>query len=142
MKVYIAGPMRGHPDWNFAAFDMVREAWTKAGHEVFCPAQLFRAMPYPKHDDTVTTDRRHLEHVIQSDILCLMHADAIALLPGWQNSRGATVELSVAQFLGLEVYDAVTMDLTAPVLVPWREVDRLHRGIMASCKPRGEGHSY
>lgn len=104
MKVYLAGPMRGHPGWNFAAFDVARVRLTQLGHQVFCPAQLFRAMPYSMGDE-YAVDRQHLQHVITSDLACLFVCDAIALIAGWQDSMGATVELAMAQFLGLKVLD-------------------------------------
>jgi hypothetical protein len=119
MKVYLAGQMRGLPGWGFAAFDSARKAWTAAGHTVFCPAALARALPWGQHEGT-ETPRDHLLHVAQLDLACLYAADAIALLPGWEQSRGATMELAVAQFLGLPVYDALTMVRIVPAYTPWR----------------------
>lgn len=110
MKIYLAGPMRGIPDWNFPAFDAARAAWTAAGHLVFCPAAMVRALGYQNGHDHAEPDRHdgreHLKHVILSDVACLLHADAVALLLGWENSRGATVEVALAQFLGLPLFDA------------------------------------
>lgn len=121
MKIYLAGPMRGLPNYNLPAFDEARERLTKEGHLVFCPAQLVRAVPYP---DQYTTDgdRPFLQHVISLDIACLFAAEAIALLPGWETSRGVSVELALAQFLGLAVYDATTMTRIYPVMKPWKLV--------------------
>ena len=70
-----------------------------------------------------------LRHAIMSDIACIFHADAIALLPEWETSSGATVELALAQFLGLPVYDAETMHQVFPPVKPWQElvnVENLH----------------
>lgn len=124
MRVYIAGPMRGLPRWNFAAFAAAKERWEAAGHHVFCPATIATALGYGSEDpapcepDTEVC-RAHLRHVMLSDILCLTNADAIVLLPGWEQSRGATCELAVAQFLGLRVFDAETMELLSPDRCPW-----------------------
>ena len=109
MKVYLAGPMRGLPDWNFPEFDRAREAWQKAGHHVFCPAALVRAMGYPLDgpaEPDTEAGRQHLRHVILSDVACILQADALVLLPGWEGSRGCTVEVALAQFLGLPLFDA------------------------------------
>lgn len=116
MKVYLAGPMRGIPDWNHPAFDEARTRWRTAGHIVYCPALLNRALPYGvQHDECQAT----LRHVIQMDLACLYASDAIAMLPGWEDSRGATAELAVSQFIGLKVYDAVAMHLLDVPMKPW-----------------------
>ena len=115
MRIYIAGPMRGIPESNFPAFDEAESRWRAAGHTPFSPAQVDRALKYdPKYDETPTM----LRHVIQMDIACIMAADALALLPGWEKSRGSTVELSLAQFLGLPIYDAMSMTQIYPKVVP------------------------
>jgi hypothetical protein len=116
MRVYLAGPMRGLPGWNFTAFDNARKAWTAAGHTVLCPAAISRSLPWGQTDLNV---REHLLHVIQVDLACIYAAEAIALLPGWQSSRGVAVELALAQFLGLPVYDAIAMKQVHPPLTPW-----------------------
>jgi nucleoside 2-deoxyribosyltransferase len=122
MKIYLAGPMRGHPNWNFHVFDAAEARWREAGHRVFSPASIARAMNYPAESQV---DREHLLHVIQSDLACIYAADAIALLPGWEKSTGATVELALAQFLNLPVYDADTMDQIFPIHVPWHDFNRV-----------------
>ena len=40
MKVYIAGPMSGIPEWNFPAFYQVEEALLALGLETVNPAAL------------------------------------------------------------------------------------------------------
>lgn len=124
MKVYLAGPMRGLPcgDWNRLSFERAEQEWKAKGHHVISPFTLVKAMGYPLdypcEPGTPEADA-HLRHVILSDLLALTHVDAIALLPGWEKSRGATVELALAQFLGLKVYDAVTMKELTPPQTPW-----------------------
>lgn len=115
-KIYIAGPMRGYPYWNFLAFDDAQARWEADGWHVFNPAVLCRALGYAGFDDADAIPecrekgRPHLKHVMSSDIACLYAADAVALLPGWERSKGAAVEVAVGVFLGLEFYDAVTME--------------------------------
>lgn len=122
MKVYLAGPMRGLPDWNYLAFDKAEIAWRDAGHHVFNPARLARALGYDFSSCNGKADKPHLQHIMMSDIACLYSSDAIALLPGWENSAGATVELAMAQFLGLLVYDAVTKKQIHPPKAPWGHI--------------------
>lgn len=137
MRIYIAGPMRGIPEWNFPAFDKAEDKWRALGHIVFSPAQVDRALQYdPQNGESLD----HLRHVIQMDIACIMAADALALLPGWEKSRGATVELSLAQFLGLPIYDAISMARIYPVLTPWATCKQLTASF--NLGPQGVGHSY
>lgn len=118
MRVYIAGPMRGLPNWNFPAFDAAEERWRAAGHIAFSPAQVDRALKYGPEQNTEVCGV-HLRHVINMDVACIMAADALALLPGWENSKGTTVELALAQFLGLPIYCAVRMELLDICPIPW-----------------------
>ncbi len=129
MKVYVAGPMRGIENWNREAFERAGIIWRRAGHHVFCPATVGIALGYwlKEGEDTHTLraapidpeGRDHLKHVLLSDVACLMAADAIALLPGWENSTGATVEVSIAHFLALPSYDAITMQPMPITPRPW-----------------------
>src|SRR5438874_2740148 len=109
--------MRGLPGWNFPAFDRAAEVWREAGHQPFSPAQVDRALGYGP--DLGESDSA-LRHVMALDLACISHADAIALLPGWEDSAGATVELAFAQFLGLPVYDALTREFLNVSKKPWR----------------------
>lgn len=59
---------------------------------------------------------------MQMDLACIFAADGIALLPGWEHSAGATVELALAQFLSLPAYDAVMMHQIYPTERPWSAV--------------------
>lgn len=122
MRVYIAGPMRGYEGWNFPAFDAAEAAWRAQGHIAFSPAATDRALGY---GPDYPSDRNHLSHVILADIAAILAADAVAVLPGWERSQGATVEVSLAQFLGLPIYDAATGDRVFPVTTPWAKAERV-----------------
>lgn len=93
--IYVAGPMTGLPDFNYPAFDAAAANLEALGHEVLNPTSA------EKHNDTGAPQawdwymRRALYLVIQ--------ADAIALLPGWENSRGATLEHQIGVALGLDI---------------------------------------
>jgi hypothetical protein len=110
MRVYLAGPMRGIPHYNFPAFDRAREALRAMGHDVVSPADLdrsagFDAMTLP--DDTdwgdVPPDFDLLE-AMERDREAIRGADAICLLPGWQSSEGSQEELSEAKKWGKIVF--------------------------------------
>jgi len=115
-RIYIAGPMRGYPSWNFDAFDAAEAVWRDAGWLVVSPAALDRAVGLAPNGEP---DEDHLRYVIGVDVQGIFFVDAIVLLPGWQKSSGTTVELALAQFLGLPVYDAVTCEPIEPPVKPW-----------------------
>lgn len=124
MKVYLAGPMRGLPDWNRGAFEAAAQRWRDAGHHVLNPWELAQTMGYvpdcPGGSEPGTAEgAAHLRHVMLSDVACIMTCDGLALLPQWERSRGASVELALAQFLGLGVYCAVTCGELDLPRCPW-----------------------
>jgi len=105
-EVYIAGGMRGIPYGNFPAFEVAAETLRKAGYSVFSPAEndmKTQGNPYDSEGNCVdeTFDvRKALAD--DCEYICL-HADAICMLPGWENSKGAKAEKALAEALGLEV---------------------------------------
>lgn len=116
-KIYLAGPMRGLPNLNFDAFHEARARWESAGWQVMSPASIDLAVglgPQCHSDDTM------LRQLITMDVACICNCDAIAMLPGWEKSMGSTVELALAQFLGLTVYNAEDMREIHPPSTPWR----------------------
>lgn len=90
MKIYLAGPMSSIPDYNYPAFNKAAKKLRAEGHFVGNPAELSPA----------TKDYRACLAVDLAWITA--HADAIALLPGWEHSRGARCEHALAQCLGLK----------------------------------------
>jgi hypothetical protein len=133
MRVYVAGPMRGLADWNFPAFDAAEKRWTDAGHKVTTPASIARTTGARFGDQADPMVERL---AIQVDLVYVSYSDAVALLPGWERSKGATVELALAQFLGLLVYDAVTMGPASPELTPWAGINELHEIIRSKTDAR------
>ena len=94
--IYIAGPMTGKTEWNFPAFNAAAAKFRRAGWRVLNPAENFGGrtdLPWTRY--------------LRTAIRQVTDSDAIALLPGWQASRGAMLEVQVAGALGLEFYDAV-----------------------------------
>lgn len=90
-KVYISGPMTGLPDFNFPAFDDAACRLRHLGIEVVSPAEL-----------CVDTTKPWQE-CMREDIKALVDCDAVLVLPGWDKSRGASLEVFIATQLGLRV---------------------------------------
>jgi len=104
-RVYIAGPMTGIPEYNFPAFHAAAAAWRAEGWEVENPAEHDEL-----HDgfNAKTDTAKPHEHYMRRDLPLVCSCDAIALLPGWERSKGVKNELAVARMCGLEVYHAET----------------------------------
>ena len=96
MRVYIAGPMRGIPDFNFPAFDAAAEYWRSKGWEVISPAD---------HDREVLArgEELNMREIILWDLNQVANCNFVSLLPGWENSSGAAVEIALAKFLNIEI---------------------------------------
>lgn len=113
-RVYIAGPMRGLPEYNFPAFDEARDRWNKWGCTVINPADLDREAGFDPTLPNAPEWDGDKKEVIERDIKAILDnlrpgtEDAIVLLPGWENSVGAAVEVALGKFLGLNFACAET----------------------------------
>jgi hypothetical protein len=101
MKLYLAGPMTGLPDFNFPAFDRIAADMTDAGFTVFNPAQMDRDAGFDP--STTVVSKKFLRDALRRDLSAICECDAIAMLPGWEKSGGAMVEWNLARHLGLKI---------------------------------------
>lgn len=90
-KTYIAGPMTGYPRFNYPAFNAMAEKLRAKGVQVFNPAEN----PEPPC--------KSWEGYMRMAIAQLVQCDRVVLLAGWEDSRGAVVEVGLAQALGMEI---------------------------------------
>lgn len=93
LNLYLAGPMTGLPDYNFPSFYDAADALRDAGHYVMNPAENFGGR----------TDLDRSEY-LKKAYRQVLDCDAIALLPGWEQSAGASTELRIAMDCGKTVY--------------------------------------
>ena len=114
MKLYLAGPMRGYPQFNFPAFHEAAAQLREEGHEVFSPAERdiarHNGVDISAGNSTgceETASRLHgfdLREALAEDTQWICkHADGVALLPGWEISKGARAEYALAAALGLPI---------------------------------------
>ncbi len=103
MRIYLAGPMRGIPDYNFPEFYKYACKLRFQGHVVFNPAEL------GIHQDNI-------REIFEAEMgwLC-RNAEAVYLMPGWQASLGAIAERALAQALGLTVLELDSSPPTHPL---------------------------
>jgi hypothetical protein len=89
VKLYIAGPMSGYPGYNYPAFDKAERQLSTCGYDTLNPASN------PACDSWDGYMRAAIAQVIQ--------ADGIAVLPDWQMSAGAALEVHIAHTLRVPV---------------------------------------
>jgi hypothetical protein len=97
-RIYLAGPMTGYPGHNFDAFHRAAQRLKAAEWDVVNPAENFGGR----------TDLPRADYM-RADVAALVECDAIALLPGWQESRGAKAEYLLAREMGLKTIDVAML---------------------------------
>ena len=97
-RLYLAGPMTGIEDLNFPAFHAEAARLRALGYTVINPAKI-NADP-----------NAGWQACMRADIKQLVDCDGIALLDGWENSRGASLEHHIA--LSLEMVVAIARHIT------------------------------
>jgi len=90
--VYIAGPMSGYPNFNFGEFNRAAKMLWGKGHIPVNPADKFGGMQWLDH-----------ETYMRFSLAELIHCDVVYVLRGAEASEGATVEVMVAEALGLGI---------------------------------------
>lgn len=93
--------MKGYPESNFPAFHATAAALRAKGLHVVNPAEIDCGMPQPPEDAPEWRD--FYNACLRADIKALCDCQAIALMPGWERSSGAHLELHIAHRVGLNV---------------------------------------
>ena len=100
-RLYLAGPMAGCPEHNFPLFNRVAKLFRDRGHRIFNPAE--------NKDGGL---RRARAFYMRLDLPVLMASDGVVVLPGWERSRGASLEVWIAIDLNIPVYQCIVADET------------------------------
>ena len=90
MKIYLSGPMSGLPDCNRPTFNAAAKRLRSEGHAVVNPAELPDDLSYRDYMG------RACNALVSGEIDCVL------LLPGWEDSPGATAEVALAEALGIK----------------------------------------
>jgi nucleoside 2-deoxyribosyltransferase len=96
--IYLAGPMRGFPRYNFAAFTRVCEQLRAMGYKVLSPHEIDLVWGFdpdiPHKEQTVA-----MIDMVRRDVEAIGFCDMVVLLPGWRKSVGARAEVAIAKWL-------------------------------------------
>lgn len=94
--LYVAGPMTGYADYNYPAFNWASADLREVGYEVLNPVDSEKHNPTPGRPQSWDWYMRHA-------IRMVMDAEGIAVLTGWEKSKGAKLEVLLALELGMRV---------------------------------------
>lgn len=113
MLIYLAGPMRGIPENNAPAFHEAARLLRAMGHAVWSPAE---------HDEALGVDASNSDLVatFSRDLMAVLAADAVVLLPGWELSAGACLERHAAEVTKRRVFFLDGEDLLELGPLEWR----------------------
>ncbi|HSW65208.1 MAG TPA: DUF4406 domain-containing protein [Dissulfurispiraceae bacterium] len=89
IKVYLSGPITGIESKSAPMFSEAENDLTQQGYHVVNPWKLDHT-----HD-------QKWENYMATDITALLECDCICMLPGWEHSRGARLELAIAMNRGM-----------------------------------------
>ena len=103
-KLYLSGPMTNVENYNHDLFNKVAAEFRMVGFDVCSPSEFF--------DGDKTRER---EEYMREAFKYLLEADTVVILPGWEESKGARIEIMVAQELGLNIVEYVEPDENQPV---------------------------
>lgn len=88
-RVYVAGPMSGIDHYNRTAFEAAARQLNGQGYDAITPF------------DALTTDDWH--EGMRADIRAMLQCEEVFVLPGWQKSKGASLEIQIALTLEMPI---------------------------------------
>jgi hypothetical protein len=102
--VYIAGPMTGIPEQNVPLFRETALRLRGMGYSVITPPMInmnFMGIGHPEIPNPAAPGLR-------ADMIAISLCDSICLLPGWEKSVGASLEVAIAITLSFKFIDYCT----------------------------------
>lgn len=94
-KIYVSGPITGMINKNAELFESTTQKLRDLDYDVINPLELDE----PNKDTELT-----YEDYLARDLVELVGCSALCLLPGWEHSYGARIELAVANALNMPVF--------------------------------------
>jgi len=109
MLIYVSGKYSGDTDKNIEAARTVAVFLWEMGHSVICP-----------HTNTANFEKfcnATYEQYIAGDLDMISRCDAMVMVGGWEESKGANIEKDYADRIGLPVYFAPNLPPLHPTEV-------------------------
>ena len=101
---YLSGPMTGLPYFNANAFATVAATLREAGWVVLSPAEHDDLLSAVEDGDVAKLEGFSLEASMEWDIAAIDRSDVVFVMPGWEESNGATHEVAHAHSIRTPVY--------------------------------------
>jgi|SRR5690625_671840 len=89
--IYICGPMSGIKDYNRPKFNRIAEEMRREGYDVFNPAEI-KGQP-----------NWGWQQYMRRAISGMMTCDLVYVLNGWETSKGANIEIDLANKMDIEM---------------------------------------
>lgn len=114
IKLYLAGPMRGYPKFNADNFNLWAEKLRAAGYEVLTPVEMDAedGLDFTSEETAAATVRRlpngdvDEEYYLQRDFIRLQECQGVALIEGWEESKGSQREIVKAIKADIRIREA------------------------------------
>jgi hypothetical protein len=111
-KIFIAGPMRRYPNYNFDKFDKIEKLLKDNGIDCINPGRISRKFKEVEVNNDINVYNEMVKLQQEAQNTC----NAILLLDGWQWSKGVKLEMKTAaennfQFLLEEDVDFLKGDM-------------------------------
>ena len=104
VTVYIAGPMRGYPRYNFDEFYRAEADLLTMGFNPINPARIDEEQGFDPDDAQQIIPPSMVEEFVWRDVELIIEANGLCLLPGWDRSVGATAAYWLARWLRKRIF--------------------------------------
>lgn len=101
MTTFISGPMTGYEDFNYPAFHEVARKLAERGELFYSPAHhpvMGYELEPPEPEEAMSW-----EYYMRESLKMLLECDSILMLPGWEDSRGSSIEREIADVLKMPI---------------------------------------
>lgn len=106
-KVYISGPITGIEELNIPAFKKAEEKLRSLNFEPINPHELFSEEELNEANKKLErkewTKEDYWAYFMKRDVEYLTRCEFVAVLPYWETSRGANLELAIAKALRMPI---------------------------------------
>lgn len=103
--LYLSGPISGHPDF-FETFDRYERQLRERDFTIFNPAKCINSKAL---QEFISDEKFTYRYCLHRDINFIFHCDGIVVMPGWETSKGARLEVYVAKSVGLPIYSVESL---------------------------------